>query len=452
MTTSAIATGSIWPDPSALGTATDLYQLTMMAGYAAEGMADRRATFELFVRKLPPGRSYLVMAGLGPAVEAVRTLRFSAEQVEALRSLPAFASIDPTWFATLVNFRFRGDLWAVPEGTIVFAGEPLVRVEARLAEAQLVETLLLAMLGYPTLVASKASRIVVAAEGRPVIDMGARRGHGPQAGFLNARSSYLAGFAGTSHVEAALRLGIPAFGTMAHSWVQAFDDEPTAFAAYARNFPGATTLLVDTYDIAEGVRHAAAIDPPVRAIRLDSGDLLAESRRARTILDDLGRPGVQILASNDLDENKIAELVAAKAPIDAFGVGTELVTSRDSPAIAMVYKLVALDGEGRIKKAAGKKTYPLAKQIHRRLDRAGRLAGDLVTAADETADGEPLLVPILHDGVLTSPLPDLDAIRDRVEAGRASLPDGLRGLNASASYPIGYSDRLEAEAARLGLS
>lgn len=442
---------SLWPDPSALGAVTDFYQLTMMAGYAAEGLDRSRATFELFVRRLPENRSYLVFAGLEQAIESVRTLRFSPEQVESLRELPEFAVIDPSWFDALLDFQFRGDIWAVPEGTVVFAGEPLLRVEAALPEAQLVETLLLASLGYPTLVASKAARIVVAAQGRPVVDFGARRGHGPQAGFLNARSSYIAGFKGTSHVEAARRLGIPTFGTMAHSWVQAFPDEATAFAAYVRRFPSATTLLVDTYDIAEGVRHAAAIDPPIQAIRIDSGDLVAESKKARAILDERGRNDVKILVSNDLDEFKIANLVASGAPIDAFGVGTELITSRDAPALSMVYKLVALDGVGRIKKASGKRTYPLGKQIFRSRDADGRFIGDQVTQAEEVVDGEPLLLPFLIGGETATELPRLDEIRNRAIQQREGFREEIRSLAFSEPYPLSYSNRLEEEAVRLGL-
>jgi nicotinate phosphoribosyltransferase len=442
---------SLWPDPEALGPVTDLYQLTMMAGYAASGIADARATFEVFVRRLPAGRSYLVFAGLEQAVRDVLHLKFTAEQVAYIRSQPAFAAIDPAWFDGLARFRFTGDLWSVPEGTVVFAGEPLVRVTAPLAEAQLVETLLLASLGYPTLVASKASRIVEAAEGRGVIDFGARRGHGAYSGFLCARASYLAGFAGTSHVEAARRLGIPAFGTMAHAWIQAFGDEPAAFAAFARSFPSATTLLVDTYDTDQGVRHAAAIEPPIQAIRLDSGDLLEGSKSARAILDGLDRRSVKILASNDLNETSIAELVAAGAPIDAFGVGTELITSRDAPAISMVYKLVELDGTGRIKLSAGKKTYPLAKQIHRVTGPDGQFAFDRVTRADETSEGEPLLAPVIEGGRLVASLPGLEAIRERRACQVAALPEGLRGVSAVGTYPIQYSDALEAEATRLGV-
>ena len=293
---------SLWPDPAALGPVTDLYQLTMMAGYEASGLGQSRATFELFVRKLPAGRSYMVFAGLEQAIGTVMGLAFSADQVEAIRRWPAFAGVSPAWFDGLAGLRFRGNVWAVPEGSVVFAGEPLLRVEASLPEAQWVETILLASLGYPTSVASKAARIVEAAEGRGLIDFGARRGHGPQSGMLNARSAYLAGIRRDQPRRGRpIRLGIPAVGTMAHAWVQAFRSEPEAFEAFAKVFPG-STLLVDTYDTDEGVRHAAAIDPPIGAIRIDSGDLLAASKSARAILDGMGRPAVKIVVSNDLDE------------------------------------------------------------------------------------------------------------------------------------------------------
>ncbi|MEO6810398.1 MAG: nicotinate phosphoribosyltransferase, partial [Isosphaeraceae bacterium] len=310
---------------------------------------------------------------------------------------------------------------------------------------------LIASLNYPTLVASKAARIVEAARGRPVFDFGARRGHGPHAGLLAARASYLAGCAGTSHVEAARRVGIPCVGTMAHSWVQSFETEFEAFETFARTFPEATTLLVDTYDTEEGVRQAARIEPPVQAVRLDSGDLGELARRARRILDERDRREVKVFASGDLDEWKIDRLVQGGAPIDAFGVGTELVTSRDAPALSMVYKLVAIDGVGRIKKAPGKLTYPLAKQVYRTRDARGRFQGDHITKADESAPGEPLLSLVVRDGQLTSPLPTLDAIRQYNAEQCSALPDGLRGPDATAPYPLSYSDALQREAGRLGL-
>ena len=432
----------------AIGTATDLYQLTMMAGYEASGMNDDHGVFEVFVRKLPKRRSYLVFAGLEQAIDAVLHLRFDEDQIAALKSWPVFGSVKPEWFDRLLNFRFEGDIWAVPEGTIVFEGEPLVRVEAALPQAQLVETLLLASLGYPTLVASKASRIVEAAQGRGVIDFGARRGHGIQASFLSARSAYIAGFRGTSQVEAARRLGIPAMGTMAHSWVQAFPNEAAAFTAFAHVFPH-STLLVDTYDTLEGVRLAAEIEPPVAAVRIDSGDLVDLSRQARRILDDHGRASVQIVVSGDLDEDSIARLIQADAPIDQFGVGTELITSGGAPAISMVYKLVECQGQGRIKISPGKQSYPLAKQVYRRLATDGTMEADLIVRADEAIQGTPLMKCIVKSGQLVEPLPTLEQIRRICREQRELLPRSLRALDATTTYPVRYSETLQEEANRL---
>jgi nicotinate phosphoribosyltransferase len=440
---------SLWPEPEALGTVTDLYELTMMAGYFASGMAGRSATFELFVRKMPEGRAYLVFAGLEQAIGDLLRLALSQQQMEAIGRWPEFRRLDPSVTGSLKSVRFEGDVWSVPEGTVVFPGETLVRVTADLPQAQWVETLLLASLGYPTLVASKAARMVTAARGRPLIEFGARRAHGPHAGMLAARAAYIAGFAGTSHVEAARRLGIPAIGTMAHSWVQSFGTEAEAFDAYARAFPENTTLLVDTYDTLEGVRRAAAIEPPVRAVRIDSGDLETLARQARTILDQSGRTHVQIVASGDLDEHRIAELTTVGAPLDGFGVGTELVTSCDAPALAMVYKLVELDGMGKFKLSPGKKNYPMAKQVFRRRDAAGLFRGDHVTRADEVAHGEPLLAPVIRSGSLATELPSLESIRRRCREQLASLPESLLRLDALPVYPITYSELLEKDAKRL---
>jgi len=440
---------SLWPDREALGSVTDLYQLTMMAGYLANGMAEEPASFELFVRRLPPNRNFLVFAGLEQAIGDLLHLAFSDEQVEGIRRLPAFAHVDPAFFAWLRRLRFEGDVWAMPEGTIVFPGESLLRVTAPLAQAQWVETFLLASLAYPTLVASKAARVVNAARGRTLIDFGARRGHGPHSGFLAARSSYLAGFAATSHVEAALRLGIPASGTMAHSWVQSFDTEEEAFAAYARIFPGSTTLLIDTYDTLEGARRATAIEPAVQAVRIDSGDLLSLSRCVRAILDSHQRGNVRIVVSGDLDEIQIERLLNAGAPIDAFGVGTELITSRDAPALSMVYKLVECNGRGRVKLSPGKKTYPMAKQVYRRMNGAGEFVGDLVPRADEVADGEPLILPYVRQGRLVGELPTIEAIRERCDEQLSRLPEAWKRLDGGPPYSVAYSQVLEADARRL---
>jgi nicotinate phosphoribosyltransferase len=439
----------LWPDRRALGPITDLYQITMMAGYLATGKAAQRASFELFVRRLPPHRAYLVFAGLEQAVGDLLALAFSAEQIEGLRRVPSLAHADPAFFDWLATLRFEGDVWAMPEGTVVFPGETLLRVTAPLAQAQWVETFLLASLSYTTLVASKAARIATASRGRTLFEFGARRGHGPQTGLLAARAAYLAGFHGTSHAEAARLLGIPASGTMAHSWVQSFLSEEEAFAAYARGFPGFTTLLIDTYDTLEGARKAAAIDPPVQGVRLDSGDIATLAHQVRAILDQRDRKSVRIMASGDLDEYQIERMLAAGAPIDGFGIGTELITSRDAPALSMVYKLVEIEGHGRFKLSPGKKTYPMAKQVYRQRDRHGFICGDLVTRADEVAPGDPLLVPIVRAGKLTGELPTLEAIRAHCTAQVAMLPEHLKRLDAEGDYPVTYSDQLEADAKKV---
>ncbi len=443
---------SLWPDPEALGPLTDLYQITMMAGYFFNRRDQDRATFEMFVRRLPAGRSYLVFAGLEQAISDLLRLKFTAEQVDWLRRLPVFAHVPDRFFEELPGLRFEGDVWSVPEGTVVFAGEPLLRVEAPLPQAQWVETFLLASIGYPTLVASKAARIVEAAGERLLYDFGLRRGQGAMAGIIAARSSYLAGFSGTSNVEAARRLGIPCSGTMAHSWVQSFETEVESFEAFVRVYPEASTLLVDTYDTEEGVRKAAAVEPPVKGVRIDSGDLLELGLKARAILDELNRSDTMILASGDLEETSIARLSEANAPFDGYGVGTELITSRDAPALSLVYKLVELNGKGRIKLSPGKKTYPLGKQIYRQRDASGRFLRDEVTKADEPWEGEPLLRRVVREGRLAAPYPRLDTIRTYCREQLDSLPETLRGVESAGVYPLTYSDILENEAVRLGVN
>ncbi len=440
----------LWPDPEHLGPATDLYQLTMMAGYAAAGIDRTPATFELFVRRLPPGRAYLVLAGLEQALLDIPKLRFSRDQIEVIRRWPIFANVAPDWFDSLAEFRFSGDIWSIREGSVVFPAEPLVRVSGPLAEAQLVETYLLSAIGYPSLVATKAARMVQEAGGRTLYEFGARRGHGPHAAYMAARASYIAGFAGTSHVDSAIRFGIPCVGTMAHAWVQAFGDEPEAFRAFAADYPS-PTLLVDTYDTPTGVRHAAEIEPPVAMVRIDSGDLAESAKQTRRILDEAGRPATRILGSGDLDEFKIRDLIAAGAPYDAFGIGTELITSRDAPALSIVYKLVELAGEGRVKLSSGKKTYPLAKQVYRRRRPDGRFALDFVTKADEVSEGEPLLRPYIQGGEICAELPSLESIRAHCRSQLDALPDSLKALDAEPQYPLEYSDTLEDEARRLGV-
>jgi nicotinate phosphoribosyltransferase len=301
-------------------------------------------------------------------------------------------------------------------------------------------------------VASKAARVVTAAQGRQVIDFGSRRAHGPQAGLLAARAACLAGCAGTSNAEAARLLGVPAVGTQAHAWIMAFDDEVEAFTRFGEIFP-AGTLLVDTYDTPQGVRNALASGAAFSGVRLDSGDLLALSREARRILDEAGRRDVQIVASGDLNEYKIRDLLAGGAPIDVFGVGTELVTSRDDPTLSTVYKLVeqetAAGVVGRVKLAADKKTYPFAKQIFRRMGGDGLFAGDVVGLGSETAAGAPLLVPVLRGGALVAPLDSLPDCQARARQQLRALPAALLGLDPAPPYAVAISRELEEAARRL---
>jgi nicotinate phosphoribosyltransferase len=444
---------SLFPDDRHLGLLTDLYELTMAAGYYVHGLADQRATFELWVRHLPPGRNYLVAAGLEQAVHYLQHIRFAPEQVEYLRSHPAFRDVPAGWFERLSNLKFDGDLWAIPEGTVVFADEPLLRVTGPLMVAQLAETYLMTTLTVQTMVAAKAARIAEAARGRAIVDFGSRRAHGPQAGLLAARASYIGGCAGTSNAEAGRLLGIPTMGTQAHSWIMAFGDEMEAFRKFGEVFPEASIVLIDTYDTLQGVRNALASGAPMQAVRLDSGDLGQLSREVRHILDAAGRSDVKIVASGDLNEYKIDELVGAGAPIDIFGVGTELVTSRDEPSLGTVYKLVEQETPqgtvGRFKLSTDKKTYPFAKQVYRHSNADGTFAGDLIARATESMGAEPLLVPVLKDGRLLQPLPALESSRRRCAEQRARLPKELLGLKPCKGYPVRMSDQLEDELRRL---
>src|SRR5262247_2835942 len=317
-------------NPGYSGLATDLYQLTMAAAYHASGRRER-ASFELFTRKLPEGRSYLIVAGLEQALDYLRGLSFSDGEIEYLRGLPAFESVSAEFFDYLRDFRFTGEVWAMPEGTVAFAGEPLARVTAPLIEAQIVETYLLSTINFQTLIATKASRIVEAAEGRGIIEFGARRCHGFGAALYAARAAFIGGCVGTSNVEAGRLFELPVYGTAAHSFVMAFDSEREAFHAYHEVFPESTVLLLDTYDTLNAAHLATEFGPELRGVRLDSGDLAELSKRVRSILDEAGMRRTKIFASGDLNEFKIAELIAAGAPIDLFGVGTDLSTSRDAP-------------------------------------------------------------------------------------------------------------------------
>ena len=429
------------------GLATDLYQLTMAAGYHAHRHNHRdteKASFELFARRLPSQRSYLVVAGLEQAVEYLRNLRFSAEEIAFLQALPVFAHVSPDFFAYLRDFRFSGDVWAMPEGTIAFAGEPLLRVTAPLIEAQILETYLLATINFQTLIASKAARIVDAANGRGIIEFGARRAHGMDAALYAARAAFIGGCIGTSNVEAAMRFGLPVYGTAAHSWIMSFAREEDAFRAFHEIFPEHTTLLLDTYDTLAAAKLATGIGPSLRGVRLDSGDLCKLSKQVRAILDQAGLQQTKIMASGDLDEFKIAAMLAQGAPIDSFGVGTELSTSRDEPALGGVYKLVELNGQPKMKLSQDKATYPYCKQVWREYADDGSFLGDTIgIATEENMRGDALLKPVMRAGELIAPLPNLVKIQTHARAQLQSLPEIFKALARPERYAVRYSAELE---------
>lgn len=429
------------------GLATDLYQLTMAAAYHAHGR-NEPASFELFVRRLPPQRSYLIVAGLEQALDYLCNLRFSVDDIAYLRSLPSFAHVGAEFFDYLRGFHFTGDVWAMPEGTIAFAGEPLLRVTAPLIEAQLVETFLLATINFQTLIATKAARIVTAAQGRGVIEFGARRCHGFDAAIYAARAAFIGGCIGTSNVEAGRRFNLPVYGTAAHSFTMAFAHELDAFRAYQQVFPHSTTLLLDTYDTLNAARLATEFGPALRGVRLDSGDLATLAKQVRRILDEAGMGQTKITASGDLDEFKIADLLAANAPIDLFGVGTELSTSRDAPALSGVYKLVEIEVGGRnvpkMKLSQDKATYPCRKQVWRKTDNKGNFSGDVITLAEETEDaGEALLQPMLSNGAFISALPSLREAQQQARQQLACLPEQYKSPREAQPYSVRFSAELE---------
>jgi nicotinate phosphoribosyltransferase len=431
----------------------DQYELAMAASYHRRGM-NEPAIFELFVRKLPPHRDWMLFAGLGPTLRLVSELRFGERELVYLESLELFRS---EFLDYLGDVRFTGDIDAMPEGTICFANEPLVRVTAPRIEAQLLETLLLNQLNFQTMAATKAARLVLAAgggepgSGDSVVDFSPRRDHGIDAAMKVARSAAIAGCGGTSNVAAAMRYGLVPVGTMAHSYVMSFEREEEAFEAFLEDFPGNTTLLVDTYDSLDGVRNAIraarAARVELRGIRLDSGDLLDLSRAARDLLNDAGLTKTLIVASGDVEETRLAALVDAGAPIDLWGVGTDLGTSRDSPVVNGVYKLVAdragAAWRGVRKLSPDKQTLPGPKQVFRAHSN-GTMSGDVIAAADEELDGQGLLVPAMRDGEIIRS-EDLEEIRARSRAQLGALPPHLRRTEPGQRpkpYPVKYSERL----------
>jgi nicotinate phosphoribosyltransferase len=430
-------------------TTTDLYEVTMAMSYLREGMT-APATFSLFVRDLPAERGFLVAAGVESALDFLSGFRVGPEDVDAFAAALHRPRRD---LEPLLGLEFTGEVRAVPEGRIVLAGEPLLEVTAPLPQAQLAETYVLNRLSHQTAIASKAARCVLAAAGRPVVDFSLRRTHGPQAGFQAARLGALVGFAGTSNVAAATAAGIPAVGTMAHSYVEAFAAEEDAFRAFARSHPGPVTLLVDTYDTEEGVRAAARVlrdlGPAARpgsAVRLDSGDLGALAARARSLLDAAGLPDVRIVASGGLDEYAVDDLVRSGAPIDVYAVGTRVGVSADAPYLDSAYKMVEYDGRPVMKLSSAKVTAPGPKQVFRRPGYA-----DVVGLADERppGDGRPLLETVMRDGRRTGDRPTVGACRERFTADLDQLPSAARRIRAPVAPRATVSDRLGALAARV---
>ncbi|RMF93606.1 MAG: nicotinate phosphoribosyltransferase [Nitrospinota bacterium] len=425
----------------------------MAAGYFQHGV-NHTATFELFVRALPPNRSYLIVAGVEQVLTYLSRLRFHEEEIRFLQQHPIFRHVPPAFFDYLRTFRFRGEVWGIPEGNLVFAEEPILRVTAPVIEAQIVETFLLSMINFQTLIATKASRVVWAAgkdgKRREVADFGSRRAHGPEAGVLAARASYIGGCTSTSNTYAGMFYQIPISGTMAHSWVMSFNKEEEAFRAFHQSFPEATILLIDTYDTEAGAHLAVQIGPHIRGVRIDSGNAWAMSRKVRAILDRAGLTHVKIVVSGDLNEYLIQDLVDRGAPIDFFGVGTEMVTSKDAPALGGVYKLVEQEeGEKRryrAKFSVEKATYPGKKQVFRFLDGEGRYVKDLIARENEVPGrgAIPLLVPLMKGGEQLAPSPSLPEIQQKARDSLSRLPEVYRRLDNPRPYPVYKSQALEA--------
>jgi len=430
---------------------TDLYHLNMMQAYLDHGET-KTAVFEFFFRSLPPRRGFLIAAGLEQALDFLEELRFSADEIDWLARTGRFSK---SLLDYLQSFRFSGDVEAMPEGTVFFADEPILRVIAPMPEAQYVETRLINILHFQSLIASKAARLVLAAPGKLLVDFGLRRAHGAEAGLWAARASYLAGFTGTATVLAERTYGIPAFGTMAHSFIQAHDDEVAAFENFARSRPKNLTLLIDTYDTDAAARKVVALAPrlevlgiKIEAVRIDSGDLAAQAVRVRRILDEGGLTGTTIFASGGLDEDQMRAMLAGGAPIAGFGVGTSLTTSSDVAALDCAYKLQEYAGVARRKRSAGKATWPGRKQVWRRFGTDGKMHGDVLSLDGDTAIGTPLIEPVMRKGkrLVRPPLADLRATAAR---NLAALPEPLRRLEPGALYPVQVADPLVALAAEV---
>ncbi len=429
---------------------TDLYELTMCASYFDNKINDI-ATFDLFIRDLPPNRSYFIAVGLEDVLSYLKNIKFKDEHIEFLKSKKIFKN---DFLDYLKNFKFTGDVFALPEGTIFFPNEPILSVTAPIIEAQLVETFLLNTINLQTTIATKASRVVLAAKQKPVVDFALRRTQGTYAGMKVARASYIAGCIGTSNVLAGMKYKIPIYGTMAHSFVMAFEEEQKSFEAYSKTFQDTSIFLVDTYDTLKGVEKAAIVAKELekqghklRAIRLDSGDLVSLSKAARKILDKNGLNYVQVFGSGNLDEYKIEELSKKRALIDAFGVGTAMGVSKDAPCCDVVYKLVELTNHGKLlptmKLSKGKVTYPGVKQVYRITDKNGKYIKDVLTLREEKINGRKLLIKVMEKGKIIYKSPSVENIKKIILNNLSKLPDKYKSLKNAAKYKVEIGPELK---------
>ena len=447
---------ALFPTKQTLGLNTDLYELTMAAAYFQAGCSEDWATFELFTRKLPKSRSFLIAAGLEQTLHYIQNVGFPEKALNYLRNREDFQDVSTTFFDYLRSFRFNGDVYALPEGTAFFGNEPVLQVHAPIIEAQILETYLINTINFQTMVASKAARICLAAKDKRVIDFGGRRAHSPQAALWAARAAFIGGCHGTSNTLAGYEMGTPAKGTMAHSFVQFFQDEEEAFRQFQRTFREKSIFLVDTYDSLAGVEKALQIGEKINGVRLDSGDVVELALEARKLLDRHGAKEVRIIASGNLDEEKIHSFGQRDAPIDAYGVGTSLVVSEDAPTCDMVYKLVEASRHGeirpRIKTSEGKATVPYRKQIFRRV-RKGVFAGDLVSKWDERPldnSCRPLLQKCIQSGKLIAKSPDVFQAKACAREQLSQLPTPFKRLHNAEEYPVKYSEKLLKSQKELG--
>ncbi len=424
---------------------TDLYMLNMMQTYLENGMTET-AAFEFFMRRPPSRRNFYVAAGLEQVLDFLEDLRFSEDELTWLQETGRFSA---DFIAYLADLRFTGEVHAMPEGVAFFANEPILRVAAPLPVAQFVETRVINILHFQCLIAAKAARHVLIAQGKRLVDFGARRSHGAEAGLMAARASYIAGYDGSATVLAGQRFGVPLFGTMAHAFIEAFDDESAAFLAFARSHPDNAVLLIDTYDTEAGARKVVEIAPrlaaegvTLRGVRIDSGDLVALSKSVRRILDDGGLEGLDILLSGGLDDEELRAIIGAGAPVDGFGVGTSLTTSSDAPALDCAYKLQEYAGVARRKRSEGKETWPGRKQVWRRFGADGRMVEDVLGLDGADHEGEPLMRLAMKDGRRLGERPTLDEIRRRAAESLSLLPEAARRLEPESGPRVVVAEEL----------